>query len=292
MGTRIRNAEVVKVVDGDTINVRAGEREFKLRLTCVDTEESLNTSTKPVTEAGSLASQMAKQYFPVGELVDLEFDTNDPVEVCLLKHLDNYGRLLCYVHKDGENFNLKLVREGWSPYFVKYGRARFYHDEFTRAEREAQATGGAIWNPALGNRGDYDVLIAWWSQRALIVEDYRRTGLDTGVLSVRIDYQTIVNAAENDQTITVLCDLQAPMQQWPGGGALIYAGSPTHKFNLWIPEFETEAKQPIVRLLNTRYIGTNKRNYVYITGQASLYGGKPQIVLESLDQISDFPPGM
>jgi len=33
--------------------------------------------------------------------VDIKFDTNDPVKVCLRKHLDNYGRLHCYVYKSG-----------------------------------------------------------------------------------------------------------------------------------------------------------------------------------------------
>ena len=92
--------------------------------------------------------------------IDLEFDTNDPVEVCLRKHRGNYGRLICYVYKAGEqeNSNLRIVREGWSPHFVKYGRSRLYHPQFMEAEAQAQSQGLAIWNPetnAGGNRRDY-----------------------------------------------------------------------------------------------------------------------------------------
>ncbi len=57
---------------------------------------------------------MAKKYFtkPNNDLVkvDIEFDTYDPVDVCLAKLRGNYGRLLCYVHKGNENYNLKLTK--------------------------------------------------------------------------------------------------------------------------------------------------------------------------------------
>lgn len=295
MGTRILNATIIKVVDGDTLNVLIDNTEVKLRLTCIDTEESLNTSTKPVTEAGKMASAMAKQYFVNADgsfaQVDIEFDTNDPVDVCMFKHLDNYGRLLCFVHKGSENFNLKLIREGWSPYFVKYGRAREYHQAFTRAEAAAQADNLMIWNPSVPNRGDYVNLIAWWSQRASIVEDYRRFGLDAGALSVRLDYQTVLTAAAADQFATVLCDLQSDVQPRTGGGAVVYAGSPEHKFNLWIPNAEDESNEALLRLIERRYTGTGRRNYVYVSGNLSLYNGVPQFVLSQISQLSDFPPG-
>jgi hypothetical protein len=97
------------------------------------------------------ASEMAKQYFATSggalDRVDVEFDTDDPVEVCLVKHRDNFGRLLCYVHKGDENYNLKLTREGWSPYFVKYGRSRLIDAQFMAAEAEAQAKRSVVWDP-------------------------------------------------------------------------------------------------------------------------------------------------
>jgi micrococcal nuclease len=54
--------------------------------------------------------------------VDIGFDTNDPVPICLRKHRDNYGRPIAYVYKAGKNYNLKAMEGGWSPYFMKYGR--------------------------------------------------------------------------------------------------------------------------------------------------------------------------
>jgi micrococcal nuclease len=295
MGTRIEDLQVTKVVDGDTIKVLLDGKEESLRLICVDTEESQPGSSKPVTEAGKAASAMAKGYFksPGGGLcqVAVEFDTDDPVEVCLAKHRGNYGRLLCYVHKNNENYNLKLTKEGWSPYFVKYGRSRLYHRQMTQAEAEAQAHNRVIWDPATNQGGparDYTVLLPWWAFRASLVEDYRQIGIPAGVLSVRLDYQKIVDAAEANQFATIFCDLQGGINKWTGGGALIYAGSKFHKFNLWLPEADSEAMAPLLRLLEKRYTGQG-RGYVSVSGTVKKYGDKPEIVVTDINQISDFP---
>ena len=305
-GTVIKNLKLTKVVDGDTIKVLLDNQEESIRFVCLDTEESQRGS-KPVTNAGILASKWAKDYFGTNEQgiptddvrVDLEFDTNDPVQVCLRKHRGNYGRLICYVYKAGqeENSNLRIVREGWSPYFVKYGRSRLYHRQFMKAEFEAQSQGLAIWNRetnAGGNRRDYTTLIPWWHLRDSVVQDYRYAGDQAGVLSVRLNYDDIVQAAKAGNEMTVLCDLQGGINKWPGNGALIYAGSKFYKFNLWIPNRDSEAAQTILQLIETRYANSG-RSYVYVSGKASLYppnpDGKPQIVITDVNQLADFPPG-
>lgn len=307
-GTVITNIKLIKVIDGDTIKILLNNEQESIRLSCLDTEESQYGGNKPVTNAGILASKWAKQYFganeqgiPSGDVrVDLEFDTNDPVQVCLNKHRDNYGRLICYVYKAGdpENANVRIVREGWSPYFVKYGRSRLYHRQFVAAEIEAQAKALAIWNPATnagGNRRDYTTLIPWWSLRDSVVQDYRYLGIQAGVLSVRLDYNHLLEAARVGNNVTVFCDLQAGIDQWTGNGAVVYAGSKFQRFNLWIPERDSASAQTILRLIETRYAKSG-RGYVYVSGGASLYpagnpDGKPQIVLTEAKQLADFPPG-
>ncbi|MFP4115461.1 MAG: thermonuclease family protein [Spirochaetota bacterium] len=288
MGTRIDSLEVVRVSDGDTIVVKLNGEDESLRLTCVDTEESWATGGKPVTKAGKLASEMAKAYFPVGSTVDIEFDTDDSVDVCLTKHRGNYGRLLVYVHKGGENYSLKLVREGWSPYFVKYGRSRVYDNEMRAAEAEAQAKALIVWNPdtnAGGPSRDYRVLVPWWHYRMSAVDMHRLDG--SPGLSVRLDYPRIKEAARNGETVRVLCDLQGGYRQATSTGAVVYAGSPAQKFNLWIPDTHTPEGEQILELVRRRYAGEGGRGYVYATGAASLYGEIPQIVLTDHAQLTE-----
>ncbi len=302
-GTGMKALKLLKVIDGDTVKVEINSKDESLRLCCLDTEESWSGGSKPVTNAGKLASKWAKKFFGVKDngfpevndeiMVDIEFDTNDPVPECLKKHRGNYNRLICYIFKEGVNYNLEVVKKGWSPYFVKYGRSRRYHDEFLDAESVAQARGVAVWNPdtnAGGKSRDYETLIPWWHLRESVIHDFRRFGIQGGVQSVRLDYEDIVEAAESGSEMTILCDLQGGISR-RGNGALIFAGSPTQKFNLWIPDWGSQPSQDILRLIGTRYSGRG-RGYVYVSGEASLYRGKPQIVLAGTDQLSDQPPGI
>ena len=302
-GTVIEGINLTKVVDGDTVKVEIDGKEESLRLCCLDTEESWPGGSKPVTKAGQQASKWAKQYFGADDdgfpstevLVDIEFDTNDPVNLCLKKHRGNYGRLICYVYKGGEIYNLKAVEKGWSPYFVKYGRSRLHHEIIMAAEAQAQSENLAIWNPETntgGNKRDYDQLIHWWHLRDSVVEDYRKFGIQAGAKSVRVDYAQILEAASQGSNMSVFCDLQGGINKWTHSGALIYAGSPHHKFNLWIPDLESTAAVAIINLIEKRYSGYG-RGYVYVSGQASLWppsaSGKPQIVLTDKNQLSDLP---
>jgi len=295
MATRIPNLQVTKVVDGDSIKISLNGKTESLRLICVDTEESHPGGSKPVTTAGKAASEMAKKYFATdgGGLaqIDIEFDTHDSVEVALQKHRDNYGRLLCYVHKDGENYNLKLIEEGWSPYFVKYGRSRLYHRQMTEAESAAKAYNLMIWNPITNAKipsRNYGNLLPWWSMRGSIVEEFRLSEATAGALSLRLHYPKILAASEKAKSLTIFCDLQAGINKWIGGSALIYPGSVYHKLDLWIPDAETDEMAPLKRLIEKRYAGLG-RGYVYVSGKVEQYKGKPQIVLKDIKQLSDFP---
>jgi len=120
------------------------------------------------------------------------------------------------------------------------------------AEKHAQAEGIGVWDETINTGGpnrDYDRLIPWWHLRDSIIQGYRDEGDETGVLSVRLDYETIRQAAANGEQMKVLCDLQGGISRWTGGGALVYAGSITHKFNLWIPDRESTEAQQILHLV-------------------------------------------
>lgn len=295
MGTRINNLPVTRVVDGDTLKILInGKREF-LRLDYVDTEESMAEGNKPVTIRGKAASAMALEYFTdaQGELIniDIEFDTDEPIEICLEKSRDHQGRLVAYVWKNDENFNIKLIEEGWSPYFCKYGYSRQYHRQMLQGEVLAQSKNLLIWNPEnkLANTPgrNYRLLSNWWCLRASIVEDYRRYGQIHGILSVRDDFPAILEAASKEAYITIFADLQDGIKTWLSSGAIIYDGIRNRQLKLWIPDANSADQKPLIQLLQNRYFGIG-RGYAYVTGYMCMYRDKPEMILESLDQISDF----
>lgn len=92
---------VSRVVDGDTIEVRLGERSEDVRLIGVDTPETVKPDT-PVQCFGERASHFTKRRL-TGRQVRLVFG---------VERRDVYGRLLAYVYLDGHFFNSTLVRRG------------------------------------------------------------------------------------------------------------------------------------------------------------------------------------
>lgn len=127
------------VTDGDTIEVRVGERKDKVRLVGIDTPE-IHDERKLWREAALAASRYVQSELK-GKTVTLEPDT-------IQKNRDDYGRLLRYVYLDGRDLNLELVRLGY---------ARVYHrfnfrlkPEFLAAEKEAKAKKLGVWSLPAG----------------------------------------------------------------------------------------------------------------------------------------------
>ena len=130
------DATVVRVIDGDTIRVRVQGKEYTVLLIGVDTPEAVHP-TKTVQHFGAEASAYTKAALEA-KTVTLEADPTGDTR-------DRYGRLLRYVHLDGQNFNARLIREG-------YGHAirRFRYSlkaQFIRLEDSARKAGRGLWSP-------------------------------------------------------------------------------------------------------------------------------------------------
>jgi micrococcal nuclease len=103
--TTFGRAEVLRVVDGDTIRVRLGGRTERVRYIGIDTPESVKPGT-PVQCFAKRASA-ANAALVAGRSVRLVGD---------VEQRDRYGRLLAYVYRepDGAFVNAQLVRDGYA----------------------------------------------------------------------------------------------------------------------------------------------------------------------------------
>ena len=130
-------ANVVRVVDGDTIVVAYGGGEYKVRYIGMDTPETVDPSS-PVEWMGQEASG-ANKALVAGKTVVLEKDVSET---------DQFGRLLRYVWlTDGTTWtlvNLELVKQGFAS-VATYPPDVKYVDVYLASEQEAEAAGIGLW---------------------------------------------------------------------------------------------------------------------------------------------------
>ncbi len=299
-GTTIQ-ATVSRVTDGDTIRVflpGAIENE-SLRILALDTEESRAGGGKPVTPWGKKAKERAEEFFSPGDEVTLEFPGTEDLETCWQRYRGNFGRLLVFVYKNNVDFQETMIREGFSPYFVKYGNASFSenHQRYQAAERIAQQQNIGVWNQLAVNGSEvrnYAALGTWWHLRACIIDRYRQiAGTSSDLLNSRLDYAAIEARARAEESATIFTELRS-IQPISGDRALIRIGSQQQPFKVFIPDVTSPEGQALLNLLETRYISSDethpRRSYAYVTGTLSLFRDRPQITVTTPDQITDDLP--
>lgn len=113
------SAQVTRVIDGDTIDVRIGSATFRVRYIGVNTPESDEPCYAEATAANAALVS--------GKTVTLVKDTSET---------DQFGRLLRYIYVDGTFVNESLVRDGWAE-SVEYPPDTARAAEFRRLEVEA-----------------------------------------------------------------------------------------------------------------------------------------------------------
>lgn len=126
-------ARVLRVIDGDTIEVRFRGTSERVRYIGVDTPESVAPG-QPVECFGRAASAVNRRLVE-GRRVRLRFDS---------ELRDRYGRLLAYVYAGDRFVNAELVRRGAATSLTiapNDTRARF----FAGLERRARAARRGLW---------------------------------------------------------------------------------------------------------------------------------------------------
>ena len=120
---------VARVLDGDTIRLRDGRR---VRLVQIDAPELRENECYARKSAAALRSLLR------GAEVTLEADRR-------LDAVDQYGRLLRYVHKGGTNVNLALVKRGAASVWFFEGDRGKYARRMLAAARQARRAKKGLW---------------------------------------------------------------------------------------------------------------------------------------------------
>lgn len=140
----LHQGTVVRVVDGDTIKVRLGDKQETVRLIGVDTPETVQPN-HPVEPYGKEASAFTKSQLN-GQTVFIEKDVQER---------DRYGRLLAYVWtappgevSDKEIreklFNAQLLLGGYAQILTVPPDVK-YVDFFTAYQKEARNGKKGLW---------------------------------------------------------------------------------------------------------------------------------------------------
>ena len=273
-----RACSLLEVVDTDTLRVEWEGKPRLVRLMDVDPERAMPGGSKPSTDFGRQTLRWAKEVF-LKDTRDVVLETPGDEFT-----LSNSGMLLGYIHVHGENFNVHMVREGWSPCFEKYGHPRIYRQEMGQAELWARFEGRGIWS-GCGGRGDYHTLKADWLLRAGQVDGYRHaTAMGEDILSCRLDYRDIIERADAGTSACVFAD---PVTAFhiADGAVLIQLGSPQQPLVAFFPP----GAGALAGFLEREFLGTGKSNYLYFHGTMTMAGEHPQITVELMEQVSAHP---
>ena len=138
MPANLPAVKVVKVVDGDTIDVQLGGKTERLRLIGINTPETVDPRSQ-VECFGKEASDRAKATL-TNQTVYLEGDPSQ-------QERDRYDRLLRYVWlSDGRLVNLDMIAQGYA-YEYTYDVPYKYQAEFRQAQQQAQSGKVGLWSP-------------------------------------------------------------------------------------------------------------------------------------------------
>lgn len=120
-------AQVVRIIDGDTIEVDIAGTLYKVRYIGIDTPE---TDELMFAEATAKNAELVE-----GKVVRLEKDVSET---------DKYGRLLRYMWVDGNMVNATLVAMGYAQ-VATYPPDVKYQQDFLELQRRAQEAGMGLW---------------------------------------------------------------------------------------------------------------------------------------------------
>jgi len=135
-------ALVLRILDGDTIEVDFLDQTHKIRFKGVDTPE-MHPSPEPYAEE---ATHFTTDHVPPMTIIGLEFDDEACGSVPIPSTcLDIYGRLLAYIRTpEGDDLNALLLENGLARVYTEADFAR--KAEYLQIQSQAQAAGVGLWS--------------------------------------------------------------------------------------------------------------------------------------------------
>ncbi len=131
----LRKAQVVRVVDGDTIIVKLNGKNERVRLILIDTPE-INSQSKRKPQAYALEAKNFLADLVEGKTVELERDVEEK---------DRYNRYLFYVYVDGKSVQEELIRHGYAR-VAKFPPNVKYFTQYRQLEEQAKQNKLRIWS--------------------------------------------------------------------------------------------------------------------------------------------------
>ncbi|MGE0193302.1 MAG: thermonuclease family protein [Planctomycetota bacterium] len=291
-GSPVIDADTIRLSDGRSVRVRgidaeetfknARHREAATRDFVAYAREMRAAARRPVkfgTPMGEAAADALRRLFTGVTSVRLERDAvSDRDE-------DAFGRLLAHVIVERAEGPLlvaeALIRGGWAPYFVKYGRSQRFDQRFRAAQDAARAGGLGIW----GREGpahyvDYPERMAWWEERARQMDRWRALGArpDHVTLGTTDADERLAGLVGHEATVFGSLERILPDEDSPRQIAFL-----AHRLRRGFPVvvFDPEVWSAIdLDALASRF--------VTVRGTVTLYRDRPQIVVTDPAQIA-FP---
>ena len=120
--------EVIRVVDGDTIDVCYREQQLKIRLQGIDSPEQ----DQPFGHEATMHLSRLVQ----GKVVSILYESRD-----------RYGRILGKILVDGHDINLRMIKDGFAWWYSYYREQQSLEDQalYESAERYSKTLKIGLW---------------------------------------------------------------------------------------------------------------------------------------------------
>lgn len=133
-------ATVIRIVDGDTVDVLLNRKKERVRIIGIDAPESV-APTRAIECYGPEASDYLKKILPMQSQVQLLPEPKD--------NRDRYGRLLRYIELEQVDVGAQMIQDGYAKSYRKFSHPR--KRAYSSLENVASKNLLGLWSACLKN---------------------------------------------------------------------------------------------------------------------------------------------